>query len=177
MSLSPLLSALKDAYIDYFEGRIEDCDISNGFPSLEIRPGKILALCQKLKQDPKLRFNFLSDLCGVDYLPREPRFEVIYHLYSIQYKYRLRLKCKLGEGQEIDSVTPVWKTANWHEREAYDMYGVTFIGHPDLRRIYLWEGFEGFPQRKDFPLRGYKDEYNPYGLERRTEERDPGAEP
>ena len=77
----------------------------------------------------------------------------------------MRIKCRLGDPPHIPSVTGVWRTANWHEREAWDMYGIVFDGHPDLRRIYMWEGFEGFPQRKDFPLRGYKDELNPFGAE------------
>ena len=89
----------------------------------------------------------------------------MYHLYSLPNKWRIRIKCRLGDPPHIASVTGVWRTANWHEREAYDMYGIIFDGHPDLRRIYMWEGFEGFPQRKDFPLRGYKDELNPFGAE------------
>ncbi|MFL5017754.1 MAG: NADH-quinone oxidoreductase subunit C, partial [Rhizobium sp.] len=77
----------------------------------------------------------------------------------------VRIKCCLGDPPRVPSVTGVWRTANWHEREAWDMYGIRFEGHPDLRRIYMWEGFEGFPQRKDFPLRGYKDKLNPFGAE------------
>jgi NADH-quinone oxidoreductase subunit C len=127
---------------------------------------KIVEVCHFLRDDPKLRFNYLSDVCGVDYYPADPRFEVVYHLYSIPFKHRLRLKCKVNEGELVPTVVGIWKTANWHERETYDMYGIVFEGHPDLKRIYLWEGFEGHPMRKDYPLKGYKDKYNPFGEEK-----------
>ena len=159
MTHASLLSKLKSSYADY----IEQSEENDGFPSIYVKSDNIEEFCRRLKSDPSLRFNFLSDIGGVDYLPQTPRFEVVYHLYSIPFKYRLRIKCKLAEGQEIPSVTAVWKTANWHEREAFDMYGIFFSDHPDLRRIYMWDDFEGYPQRKDFPLRGYKDRYNPYG--------------
>ncbi len=177
MTQSTLVSILEKDYAAFFEKLEEDIKPRNqcdDFPSLRVKSENILTLCQRIKQDPKLRFNFLSDICGVDFLPQTPRFEVVYHLYSIPFKYRLRLKCKLNEGDAIASVCSVWKTANWHEREAYDMFGIVFSGHPDLRRIYLWDEFEGFPLRKDFPLRGYKDEYNPYGEEPGWEA-DPGG--
>lgn len=153
---------LKGFFADYIKESYESFDI----PTFVVDKERIVDICRFLKEDPELSFNYLSDICGVDYYPSKPRFEVVYHLYSIKYKYRLRLKCRLDEGETIPSVTGVWRTANWHEREAYDMFGIVFDGHPDLRRIYLWEGFEGYPLRKDFPLRGYKDEYNPYGEER-----------
>lgn len=127
---------------------------------------KIVEVCHFLRDDPKLRFNYLSDICGVDYLPKAPRFEVVYHLYSIPFKYRIRLKCRINEGDRVPTVVGIWKTANWHERETYDMYGIVFEGHPDLKRIYLAEGFEGHPMRKDYPLKGYKDKYNPFGEEK-----------
>lgn len=138
-----------------------------GMHTFVVKKERIVDICRFLKEDTELRFNYLSDLCGVDYHPKKPRFEVVYHLYSIPYKYRVRLKCRIDEGEKVPSVTSVWRTANWHEREAYDMYGIVFEGHPDLRRIYLWEGFEGYPLRKDFPLRGYRDEYNPFGEEKK----------
>ncbi len=150
-----------------FGEEIVDSYESYGMHTFVVKKERIVDICRFLKEDPDLRFNYLSDICGVDYHPERPRFEVVYHLYSIPFKYRLRLKCKVDEGEAVPSVTPVWKTANWHEREAYDMFGITFDGHPDLRRIYLWEGFEGYPLRKDFPLRGYRDEYNPFGEEKK----------
>ncbi len=127
---------------------------------------KIVEVCHFLRDDPKLRFNYLSDVCGVDYYPADPRFEVVYHLYSIPFKHRLRLKCKVNDGERVPTVVGIWKTANWHERETYDMYGIVFEGHPDLKRIYLAEGFDGHPMRKDYPLKGYKDKYNPFGEEK-----------
>jgi NADH-quinone oxidoreductase subunit C len=117
--------------------------------------GLVERLSRFLKEDPKHGFNFLSDLCGVDYMGREPRFEVVYHLYSMEHKHRLRMKVSLSEGDlTIPSVTPIWKTANWHERECFDLVGIIFTNHPDMRRILTPEGFTDHPLRKDFPLRG-----------------------
>jgi NADH-quinone oxidoreductase subunit C len=134
----------------------EDC--------LMVAAKDLVALCLLLRDDPALKFDFMSDICGVDFFPETPRFQLVYQLYSIPFKRRLRLKCRLEE-PVAPTITEVWTTANWHEREAWDMYGIDFTGHPDLRRIYMWEGFEGFPMRRDFPLRGYKDEMNPFGDE------------
>lgn len=146
-----------------FTGKAEDGGIGMDMPNILVSPDHVVDLCQFLKDDPKLRFDFLSDMCGVDFYPETPRFEVVYHLYSIPFEHRIRLKCRLGDPPVLPTVTGVWRTANWHEREAYDMYGIIFEGHPDLTRIYMWEGFDGYPMRKDFPLRGYKDELNPFG--------------
>jgi len=88
-------------------------------------------------------------------------------LKSIAKKHRVRLKVKLDDGETIPSVTAIWSAANWAEREAYDMFGIRFEGHPELRRIYMPEDWDGFPLRKDYPLRGYKDRYNPYGEEKK----------
>jgi NADH-quinone oxidoreductase subunit C len=148
-----------------FGEAVEDLGSGHGVHAFAAPPELIVDLCRFLKDHPELRFNFLSDICGVDHHPATPRLEAVYHLYSLPNKWRLRIKCRLGDPPHIPSVTGVWRTANWHEREAWDMYGIAFDGHPDLRRIYMWEGFEGFPQRKDFPLRGYRDELNPFGAE------------
>jgi NADH-quinone oxidoreductase subunit C len=100
----------------------------------------------------------LVDLCGVDYLPREPRFEVVYLLRSMKTKDLLRLKTSLpGASPRISSVFSVWKAADWMEREAFDLFGIVFEGHPDLRRILLTPEWEGYPLRKDYPLRGKED--------------------
>ncbi len=157
---------LRQKIKDRFGSEVRDGGFAHEMRCLLVEPGLLFDLCGFLKDDSELRFNFLSDLCGVDHHPRENRFEVVYHLYSIPFKWRVRLKCRAGEPPKVPSVVGVWKTANWHEREAYDMYGILFEGHPDLRRIYMWDEFEGFPQRKDFPLRGYKDVYNPFGEEK-----------
>ena len=97
----------------------------------------------------------LSTVTGVDRYPAEPRFEVVYHLQSVERNERLRLKCRLaGANPEIDSVTSVWRAANWYERETFDLFGISFRNHPDLRRIMLTEDFDGHPLRKDFPVTG-----------------------
>lgn len=120
----------------------------------------IVEVCQTLKT--KHGFNMLADLCGADRGPEEdPRFEVNYHLFSTKHFGRLRLKVLLSEDDPtITTVTTVWKTANWHERETFDMFGVIFNEHPDLRRILLPSDFDGHALRKDYPLRGFE----PYSL-------------
>jgi NADH-quinone oxidoreductase subunit C len=115
---------------------------------------EVLDICKFLHSDPDLQYHLLTDLCGVDFFPETPRFEVVYHLYSIKNNQRLRLKTKVGESESVSSVESVWKVANWYEREAYDLFGITFENHPDLRRIMLWDGYEGHPLRKDFPVEG-----------------------
>jgi NADH-quinone oxidoreductase subunit C len=110
-----------------------------------------------LYNDKESDFDYLSDLCGVDKsrLDSSDTFEVVYHLYSLKQNHRVRLKVEIpASNPSIDTVTNVWKTADWHEREAYDMFGIIFDGHPNLERILTPEGFEGYPLRKDFPLKG-----------------------
>ena len=158
-------AALHEKLAERFGGRVLNGGAPDGMHTFLVEPNLIVEVCRFLKEDPELRYNFLADMCGVDHYPEESRFEVVYHLYSIPFKTRVRLKCRAGDPPKIPTVVSIWRTANWHEREAYDMYGIQFDGHPDLRRIYMWEEFEGFPMRKDFPLRGYKDAYNPFGEE------------
>jgi NADH-quinone oxidoreductase subunit C len=126
--------------------------------TIKVDKDKIIEICQFLKDEPHLDFNYLSDLCGVDYPEHEERFEVVYHLYSISKKHRLRLKLSVKDGESVPSVIGVWQTANWHEREAYDLLGIPFEGHPDLRRILLPDDWEGHPLRKEYPLMGYNQE-------------------
>lgn len=114
----------------------------------------IYEICKFLYSDPDLQYDFLTDLCGVDLFPRIPRFEVIYLLYSMKNNQRLRLKAKVEETESIRSVESIWKAANWAEREAYDLFGIPFENHPDLRRILLWDDYEGHPLRKDYPVKG-----------------------
>jgi len=123
--------------------------------TIRVKREHLLEVSRFLKEDPATTFNFLSDLCGVDYMGREPRFEVVYHLYSMEHKHRLRMKVSLAESDlSIPSVVSIWKTANWHERECFDLLGITFSDHPDLTRILTPDGFKDHPLRKDFPLRG-----------------------
>ena len=122
----------------------------------------IVELCAALKANADTKFDFLADICGADLgAEEEPRFEVNYHLFSTTKYHRLRLKVRLDESDvHVPSVTGVWRTANWHERETFDLFGVIFDGHPDLRRILLPDDWQGYALRKDFPLRGYE----PYSL-------------
>jgi NADH-quinone oxidoreductase subunit C len=102
-----------------------------------------------------LSFDYLLDITSIDNFGEEPRFEIVYHLYSMPHAIHLRLKLKLSEeAGALDTVSDIWPTANWHEREIYDMMGIKFNGHPDLRRILMWDGYPFFPLRKDFPLAG-----------------------
>jgi NADH-quinone oxidoreductase subunit C len=129
-----------------------------GETTLQIRPEDILPVCRFLRDEPALAFDFLVDLCGVDRLPREPRFEAVYHLRSLKTRELLRLKVSLpGSSPRVSSVFSVWKAADWMEREAFDMFGIVFEGHPDLRRILLTPEWEGYPLRKDYPLRGKEE--------------------
>jgi NADH-quinone oxidoreductase subunit C len=114
----------------------------------------IYEICRFLYADPDLQYHMLTDLCGVDYFPQSPRFEVVYLLHSFKTNQRLRLKTKVEEGEPMVSVESIWRVANWYEREAFDLFGILFSNHPDLRRILLWDGFEGYPLRKDFPVEG-----------------------
>jgi NADH-quinone oxidoreductase subunit C len=125
--------------------------------TLTIHPARILEVCEFLKSD---QFTRLASVTCVDWYPMEPRFEVIYHLHSIARNERLRLKCKVGgDDPAIDSVYPVWKSADWYEREVYDLFGVSFRNHPGLKRILMPEDWEGHPLRKDYPVHGHKYSY------------------
>lgn len=139
---------------------ITDYKDARGEVTATVRRESIVEICNFLKTTQS--FDMLADLCGADLGPEEdPRFEVNYHLFSTKHYQRLRLKVLLSEDEpNVETVTGVWKTANWHERETYDMFGVIFAGHPDLRRILLPSDFDGYALRKDFPLRGYE----PYSL-------------
>jgi NADH-quinone oxidoreductase subunit C len=121
--------------------------------TVEVAPENILAALMRLRHD--LKFERLSTVTAVDRYPAEPRFEIVYHLHSISTKQRIRLKARVsGENPEIDSAVPVYRAADWYEREAYDMFGVRFLNHPDLRRIMMPEDWEGYPLRKDYPVTG-----------------------
>ena len=131
-------------------------ELSNehGQDTMMIVRDKLLATVLFLRKDPQLNLDFLTDITAVDYLgKKEPRFEVVYHFYSLLTKFRLRVKVPVSEDNPVvDSLTALWKAANWLEREVWDMYGIRFAGHPDLRRILLYEEFQGHPLRKDYPV-------------------------
>ena len=132
-------------------------DIVWGETTVIIERSRVQEIVRWLHDDPSQRYEYLSDLTGVEFRDPEQPVEVVWHLRSIAYRRFLRLKVQLQRGQplEVPSVWPVYKGADWLERECYDMFGIRFTGHPDLRRILMWEQYkEGFPLRKDFPLRG-----------------------
>jgi NADH-quinone oxidoreductase subunit C len=123
--------------------------------TLWIHPQRIVQACEFLKAAQQ--YLYLEDITALDWYPAEPRFEVVYHMYCIPRKLRLRLKVKLGgENPEIATVTTVWRSANWYEREAFDLFGIQFKGHPNLRRILLPDDWQGHPLRKDYPVTGYR---------------------
>jgi NADH-quinone oxidoreductase subunit C len=122
---------------------------------ISVKKERILDICSFLHDEPDIQMDYLADLCGVDYPDRKHRFEIIYNLFSMKHGHRLILKALVPEGDlYVESVVPVWSGANWHEREACDMFGIVFNGHPDLRRILMPEDWEGYPLRKDYPLKG-----------------------
>jgi NADH-quinone oxidoreductase subunit C len=121
--------------------------------TLEVAAAKIASVCGFLKYDQK--FARLSTVTAVDRYPAEPRYEVVYHLHSLERNDRVRVKCRLpGPDPAVESVTSVWRGANWYEREVFDLFGIRFLGHPDLRRIMMPDDWEGHPLRKDYPITG-----------------------
>ena len=132
-------------------------NIAFGEVTLAVPREQILSVLTKLRDDPACQFEILIDICGVDYPARANRFDVVYHLLSPRLNQRVRLKLETDEDTPVPSAVDVFPAANWFEREAYDMYGILFSGHPDLRRLLTDYGFEGYPLRKDFPLTGYKE--------------------
>jgi len=145
--IEKLNSSFKDDIVEISEFR--------GELTIVVKKEKIVDICKFLKEDPELTFDYLVDICGDDYYREKDRFAVVYNLWSLKNKFRLRLKVYVDEPDlVVPSVTSVWSAANWHERETFDMFGIKFSGHPDLRRIYMPEDFEYYPLRKDFPLQG-----------------------
>ena len=148
ITLQKLQARYRDAILEH--------SVTHGDETVVVTRESWREVMQFLRDDPALRYNFLMDLTAVDTMLLEPshpsRFEVVTHLYSLSHNQRVRVKAPVPEGDpRIDSLMPVWEGANWFEREAYDMFGLTFTDHPDLRRILMYEGFEGHPLRKDYP--------------------------
>jgi NADH-quinone oxidoreductase subunit C len=130
--------------------------------TLDVRAEQIAAVITFLRDDPRCRFSTLIDICGVDHPERGKRFDVVYHLLSMQLNHRIRIKAQTDEDTPVPSIAGIYPCADWFEREAFDMYGILFSNHPDLRRILTDYGFEGFPLRKDFPLTGHVEvRYDP----------------
>jgi NADH-quinone oxidoreductase subunit C len=129
--------------------------ITHGELTVEVSVPKIIEVLTFLRDDARCQFEVLIDICGVDWPARPLRFDVVYHLLSPRLNQRIRVKLETDEDTPVPSSLPVFPAANWYEREAYDMYGILFSGHPDLRRLLTDYGFQGYPLRKDFPLTGY----------------------
>jgi NADH-quinone oxidoreductase subunit C len=136
---------------------VEEVRTFRGEVTVFIRKAHLRSSCEFLRDAEDLSFKYLSDVTAVDLYPNEPRFEVVYHLCSLERSARLRLKVRVpGEEPKIDSVTPIWPAANPFEREVFDLFGVHFEGHPFLRRLLMPEDWEGHPLRKDYPITGYR---------------------
>jgi NADH-quinone oxidoreductase subunit C len=134
--------------------------------SVIVKRGMVFSILKHLHDEPHLLFDHLQDLTAVDYLKKKDvRFEVVYNLISTRFWHRIRIRAQVPDDDpKISSVVPIWAGANWHERECYDMFGIEFIGHPDMRRILLPEDWEGYPLRKDYPLKGPEPENDWPGL-------------
>lgn len=147
----PAVSAIRSS----FPGAVLDVTVSRGEVSVVVKPDKCIEVLDFLKQTDTLAFDFLSDLTAVHWPDRpDAPFEVVYQLYSIANRMRLRIKTPLAEGQELPTACTVWRASDWLEREVFDMFGIVFEGHPDHRRILNPDGFDGHPLRKDFPVGG-----------------------
>jgi NADH-quinone oxidoreductase subunit C len=149
MEMSITLRKLKEHFADSI------FDLGNAFGDdfAVVRKEKIPEVAQMLRDDSELRYNFLIDITAVDHLRRTPRFEVVYQFFSLPLRHRVRLNAPVDfPDPELPSLVSLWKGANWLEREVWDMFGIRFAGHPDLRRILLYPEFEGHPLRKDYPV-------------------------
>jgi NADH-quinone oxidoreductase subunit C len=136
---------------------VEEARVFRGEVTLYIRPAHFLRTCEFLRDEPGLKFSFLADVTALDLYPQEPRFEVVYHLLSLETGLRLRLKVRVGgENPRFVTAVAVWPAANAFEREVFDLFGIVFDGHPVLRRLLLPEEWEGHPLRKDYPTEGYR---------------------
>lgn len=187
--MSPRLQTVSARVTEKFGDAIQSARETNGELTLVADKASIVELCTFLRDDEECHFEIMIDLCGVDYLTwrkeardrkhEGPRFAVVYHLLSIQHNSRVRVRTFVdGEVPMLDSVVPVWNCANWYEREAFDLFGIVFDGHPDLRRLLTDYGFVGHPFRKDFPISGnvemrYDERkrrvvYEPVSIEPRT---------
>lgn len=153
--MSEALKQLGDHILQTQAGVVSKADIRLGELMLETTPDKVLSLLTFLRDDPKCLFKQLIDICGVDWPEREKRFDVVYNLLSVKNNQRVRVKLMTDETTPVPSAASVYSSAGWFERETYDLYGVWFSEHPDLRRILTDYGFEGHPLRKDFPLTGF----------------------
>ena len=158
---------LRDHIVDQMDDAVNSAEISFGELTINARRAEIVKVITFLRDDPICKFTSLIDICGVDYPARERRFDVVYHMMSMAHNTRIRIKVTTDEEIPIHSIAEVFPNANWYEREAFDMYGIAFDEHPDMRRLLTDYGFEGYPLRKDFPLSGFVEVR--YDEERKSE--------
>ena len=158
--------AIIDVLSPLVAGAAYEAGSSVDTPTMYVPVDRLVETCLALRDTPDLRFNVLIEVTAADYLPRDPRFEVVYHLLSVSGRLRLRLKVRVGESGYVPTVQTVWPSAGWLEREVWDMFGIVFDGHPDLRRLLMPEDWEGHPQRKDYPVQIQKDArtYSPLAI-------------
>jgi len=149
------LETLKEAMPGLLGEALESAEIAFGELNLRVKAGAIVGVLTRLRDDPACLFHCFIDLAGADYPAREKRFDVVYHLLSLKLNHRVRVTVETDEMTPVPSIIDVFPAANWFEREAYDLYGIFFSSHPDLRRILTDYGFEGHPLRKDFPTTGF----------------------
>ena len=153
LETNPVLHKLRE----FDSGAVERAEVFRGELTVFIQAGHLRQVCEFLRDEPGLSFKYLSDVTAVDRYPNEPRFEMVYHLLSLETGERLRLKAPVpGDDPSIESMTPIWPGAEAFECEMYDLFGIYFEGHPDLRRILLPDDWEGHPLRKDYPTEGYR---------------------
>ena len=149
MALTTTLARIKDQ----FQEDIVELHQQLGQDTVIVSRSALVKLARFLKEEPELPYNYLMDLTAVDYFKRKPRFEVVYHFLSLKNRFRVRVKVPVGEPDpELDSLVSLWPSANWYERVVYDMFGIKFQGHPNLKRILMYPEFEGHPLRKDYPI-------------------------
>ncbi len=153
--MSEALKSLGEHIASAQDTAVTGWSVAFGELTIEIHRDRVLEVIRFLRDDAACRFTTLIDICGVDYPERAERFDVVYHLLSMQQNHRVRVKLDTDEDNAVDSIIELFPVADWFEREAFDMYGITFNNHPDLRRLLTDYGFEGHPLRKDFPLTGY----------------------
>lgn len=155
MKLNETLEEFGEYIVKALGDDVNDYIVAYGELTILSRRDKIVEVLKFLKDDKNCKFSILLDVCGADYPERPRRFDVVYHMLSMKKNYRVRVKITTDEETPVPSVVPLFSSANWYERETWDMYGVMFAGHPDLRRLLSDYGFDGHPLRKDFPLTGY----------------------
>jgi len=157
MPTQPESNSILEKLREFNSAAVEDTQLFRGEVTIHIPPHHLRRVCEFLRDTPELSLKYLSDLTAIDRYPNEPRFEVVYHLHSLESFQRLRLKVRLpGDDPKVESVVTVWPGANAFEREVFDLFGIRFEGHPYLRRILMPEDWEGHPLRKDYPTEGFR---------------------